>query len=74
MNNLLQEIIDAKINPTLALHNGRCELVKVVGKNVHVRLLGGCVGCPSAKLTLYNGVAPILKEAIQDIEEVVLEE
>ncbi len=39
---------------------------------VTLRLYGGCSGCPSSQITLFNGIVPILKEKIPEIRDVVL--
>lgn len=73
MEEKIQKVIDEKINPIVALHNGSCELVKYDNGIVTVKLTGGCVGCPSSKITLYNGIRPILMEEISEIKDIELE-
>jgi Fe-S cluster biogenesis protein NfuA len=68
----IQEVIDKEINPMLELHSGGCELVDVEDGVVSLKMYGGCSGCPSSAITLFNGITPILKEAIPDIKDVVL--
>lgn len=75
MKEQVQQIINDKINPVLALHKGSCELVDVNSFNdITIRLRGGCVGCPSSKITLYNGIIPILRENLPELNDVYLEE
>jgi Fe/S biogenesis protein NfuA len=68
----IQKIIDDDINPYLAMHSGGCELVDVDDGVVTIRLFGGCSGCPSSHITLFNGIVPIFKEKAPEIEDVVL--
>jgi len=68
----IQEVIDKEINPMLAMHSGGCELVDVEDGVVSLKMFGGCSGCPSSAITLFNGIIPILKEAVPDIKDVVL--
>ena len=68
----IKEIIANDINPQLELHAGGCELLDVEDGVVTLRLFGGCSGCPSSQLTLFNGIVPILKEKIPEIKDVVL--
>lgn len=68
----IKEIIENDINPMLALHAGGCELIDVEDGVVTLKLFGGCSGCPSSTLTLFNGIVPILKEKLPDIKDVVL--
>jgi len=67
----IQEVIDKEINPLLQLHSGSISLQEVDDNGViYVKLEGGCVGCPSSKLTLLNMVRPLLLE-IEDVTEVL---
>ena len=68
----IKEIIEKEINPQLQFHNGGCELLDVDDGVVTLRLFGGCSGCPSSQITLFNGIVPILKERISDIKDVIL--
>lgn len=68
----IKEIIASDINPMLELHAGGCELLDVDDGIVTLRLFGGCSGCPSSQITLFNGIVPILKEKIPEIRDVVL--
>ncbi len=68
----IKEIIEKDINPQLQLHSGGCELVDVEDGVVTIRLFGGCSGCPSSHITLFNGIVPILKEKLPEIRDVVL--
>lgn len=69
----IQKVIDTEINPVLGLHKGSCELVSLEDNTLTVRLNGGCAGCPSAKLTMLNGVAPIIMENFPEIEDIILD-
>ncbi len=68
----IKEIIETDINPQLELHAGGCELIDVEDGIVTLRLFGGCSGCPSSQITLFNGIVPILKEKIPEIRDVIL--
>jgi Fe-S cluster biogenesis protein NfuA len=68
----LKEVIDSDINPQLQMHAGSCELVDFEDQIVTIRLFGGCSGCPSSHITLFNGIVPIFKEKFPEIEDVVL--
>lgn len=70
----IQKILDEQINPQLALHNGGAKLVEVdKDKNsISINLVGGCAGCPSAQLTLYNGIVPILQESFPELEIILV--
>lgn len=68
----IKEVIATDINPMLELHAGGCELLDVDDGIVTLRLFGGCSGCPSSQITLFNGIVPILREKIPEIRDVVL--
>ena len=68
----IQTTIDKEINPLLKLHNGSCEAVSYEDGLLGIRLQGGCAGCPSAKITLFNMIMPILKEKHEDLKDIYL--
>ena len=72
MEEKIKEIIENEINPQLKMHAGGCELIDYKDGVVTVRLQGGCAGCPSSQITLLNGIAPLLKQKVPEIKEVVL--
>ena len=69
----IQKVIEEDINPYLAMHSGGCELVDFDDGVVTLRLSGGCSGCPSSQITLFNGIVPIMKEKIPEVKDVVLD-
>jgi Fe/S biogenesis protein NfuA len=68
----IKKVIEDEINPYLAMHAGGCELVDVDDGVVVLKLFGGCSGCPSSQITLFNGIVPILKEKVPEIRDVLL--
>jgi Fe/S biogenesis protein NfuA len=68
----LKDVIENEINPQLQLHAGGCELLDVDDGVVTLRMYGGCSGCPSSTITLFNGIVPILKEHFPEIRDVIL--
>ena len=62
----------AQVRPYLEADGGGVELVAVdeAAKTVKVRLPGGCACCPSAGLTLKNGVEAAIKKAAPEIKTV----
>ncbi|MCX6108839.1 MAG: NifU family protein [Proteobacteria bacterium] len=68
----IKALIESEINPQLQLHAGGCELLDVDDGVVTLRMYGGCSGCPSSAITLFNGIVPILKEHLPDIKDVIL--
>lgn len=68
----IKKIIEEDINPYLELHQGGCELIDVEDGIVTLRLFGGCSGCPSSQITLFNGIVPILREKVPEVQDVIL--
>ena len=70
----MEEAIKAKleeIRGMLQADGGDLELVKIEGKQVHLRLRGACGSCPHAQMTIKNGIERMLREAIDP--EIVVE-
>ena len=65
------QVIDEQINPAIAAHGGRAELVGVEEDVAYVRLGGGCQGCGMASVTLGQGIEVAITDAVPEIEQVV---
>lgn len=60
------------IRPAVQLDGGDLELVEVTEDGlVRVRLLGACVGCPSAMMTLKMGIERNLRDRVPEVREVI---
>lgn len=64
-------VLESEVNPSIAEHGGRADLVTVEGSVVHLRLSGGCQGCGMAQATLTQGIEAILREAVPEITDIV---
>ena len=71
MRQKIQKVIDEKINPMVAQHGGRIDLVDYANKTAFIKMSGGCQGCSSSKLTLQQGVERELFAAIPRIQRIV---
>ena len=60
----VQAILDTEINPAVAVHSGRVELVDAHADRVSLRLKGGCQGCNLAIVTLRQGIEPLLRDRL----------
>jgi Fe/S biogenesis protein NfuA len=67
----VQEVIDTKINPSIAMHGGFVTLLDVKDDIAYVVLGGGCHGCGMANATLKQGIEVIIREAIPEIRQVI---
>jgi Fe/S biogenesis protein NfuA len=63
--------LETQVNPSIAAHGGRADLVALEGTVVYLRLSGGCQGCGMAKATLSEGIEVILREAVPEITDIV---
>ncbi len=59
-----------EIKPGIQADGGDVELVSVEADTVKVRLVGHCVGCPMAAMTLKNGVEALIKQRVPEIKKV----
>ncbi len=66
----IQNVIEEKINPSVAGHGGMVTLIDVKDNNVYLQFGGGCQGCGMIDVTLKQGVEVLIKEAAPEIEGV----
>ena len=64
-------VLEAEINPAIAAHGGRADLVAVDDAVAYLRLSGGCQGCGLASVTLSEGIEVAILDAIPEITKVV---
>ena len=73
-NNIEEKIKKAldKVRPSMQADGGDVEFIKWDEKNgqVQVRLMGMCVGCPMAQITLKQGIEAEVKKAVPEVKEV----
>jgi Fe/S biogenesis protein NfuA len=67
----VRQLLDGQINPALAMHGGFAALDRVEGDVVYVTMGGGCQGCAVSAMTLREGIARSIREAIPEVTEVV---
>ena len=65
------QILEQHINPQIASHGGRADLVAVEEGTAYLRLGGGCQGCGMAQVTLSQGIETAIISAFEEIERVV---
>lgn len=66
----ITQVLDTQINPSIASHGGRAELVAVEDATAYLRLSGGCQGCGMASVTLSQGIEVAIKELVPEITDV----
>lgn len=67
----VRTVLEQAVNPSIASHGGRAELVRVESDTVFLRLDGGCQGCAMSKVTLTQGIEVAIKAALPEITSVV---
>ena len=71
MMDKVKEVINKRVNPTLAMDGGKVDLVAVEDGVVKIKMGGGCAGCPMRQLTLVNFIQKAIIEEIPEVKEVV---
>jgi Fe-S cluster biogenesis protein NfuA len=71
--NSIALFLEGPISEMLKLHSGFARLEAYEGSIAHIRLGGGCQGCPSSRMTLLNSVYGLLRDEFgeEQIQEVV---
>lgn len=64
-------VLENEINPRIAAHGGRVDIVDVDRGTVSLRMSGGCQGCSSAAATLQQGVIQTLHDQVPELAEVI---
>jgi Fe/S biogenesis protein NfuA len=67
----VMQVLEEQINPAIASHGGRAELVAVEDSIAYLRLSGGCQGCGMASVTLSQGIEVAILDTVPEITEVV---
>ena len=65
------QVLDRQVNPAIAAHGGRAELVAIERQTAYLRLSGGCQGCAVASVTLQQGIEQAIVRAVPEITTVV---
>lgn len=65
------QLFEAQVNPMVARHGGRVELIDVQDAVVMLRMGGGCQGCGMADVTLRQGIEGMLAQSIPEVRGIV---
>lgn len=65
------QVLEQQVNPSIAQHGGRADLVAIEDATAYLRLGGGCQGCGMATVTLTQGISVAITEALPEIDRVV---
>jgi Fe/S biogenesis protein NfuA len=64
-------VLDEQINPSIAAHGGRADLVAIEDDTAYLRLSGGCAGCGMATVTLSQGIEVAIFASVPEVTRVV---
>jgi Fe/S biogenesis protein NfuA len=67
----VMQVLEHQINPSIAAHGGRAELVAVDDDAAYLRLSGGCAGCGMAAVTLSQGIEVAIRDSVPEIARVI---
>ncbi len=68
--NMINSILSSKIRPAIMQDGGDVKFVKYEKGVAYLSLKGSCAGCPSATVTLKNGIENMLKHYIPEVKNV----
>lgn len=63
--------IIGKLRPFLQYDGGDIEILGYEGRNVRVRLVGACAGCPSAVITLRYSIEQKLRDEVPEFGDLI---
>ena len=67
----VEQLLREQVNPALAAHGGFAELKGIDDTVVYVTMGGGCQGCAVSAMTLRDGIARSIREAIPEVTDVI---
>ena len=70
----IEAVLDAKVRPSLAEHNGNVVIHSLENNILRVRLTGKCSGCPAAHSTNEELITAEVRSAFPSIQDVILVE
>ncbi len=66
----MAEFIEAQINPQLADHGGRVQLIDYQKGTLYLEMQGGCQGCGMAAQTMRDGIEVAIKKEFPDVKNI----
>ena len=69
--NRVAHVFSDHVNPMVARHGGRVELIDVQDATVLLRMSGGCQGCGQADVTLRQGIEGLLTQYVPEVTGVL---
>lgn len=66
----IKAVLDEKVRPSIAQDGGDVEFERFEDGIVYLHMQGACAGCPSATMTLKNGIENLLRYYVPEVAEV----
>ena len=66
----IAEFIENQINPQLADHGGRVQLIDYQNATVYLEMQGGCQGCGMAAKTMRDGIEVAIKKEFPEVKNI----
>ena len=66
----ISSVLSSKIRPAIMQDGGDLKFIEYSDGVVFLSLKGSCAGCPSATLTLKNGIENLLKRHVPEVKKV----
>lgn len=67
----VRDLLDSRINPSIAGHGGHIDIERVTDGTAYLRMSGGCQGCAASQLTLRGGVERTMRAALPGLQNIV---
>jgi Fe/S biogenesis protein NfuA len=67
----ITSVLAEEVNPAIAAHGGRADLVALEGGVAYVHMSGGCQGCGMAAATLSQGIETAILDSVPEVKSVV---
>ena len=73
---MVQRVLDERVNPHLALHNGSAGVTDFDcdSKTVYIKFYGACAACMSSSDTFENVIEKEILTACPDVEKVLVDD
>ena len=69
----IEQFIELELAKQLRLQSATCQVTDYKDGVLTLKLLGGCSGCPSSQVAIFNSIAPILQEKFPQIKDITLD-
>ncbi len=67
----IKMVLDSEIRPAVAMDGGDITFDRFEDGKLHLHMRGSCAGCPSASMTLKQGIETRMQELFPEVKEVV---